>query len=288
MRQTAWFVVLGIGLAVCVGGVGCTTLKTPAGSPLSLSEYDRIVVAPVEADPKVRYPEVAVQLTHFLSGRILSSPVWSAKGPALADPPPSGPSGEAGPRAIKLAVRLRDVCFPPGPERVLFGTAFTLKCHVDVFDAQTGALLGDADIEAGHDAGGGFFRAGVVGAIIACLTPDDTGRSLGVLGMAQEIVRVLERAKTYKPPAPGPERAEPPEPKPVKETKEPKQPEQSGKPKSASDASKPAAKPSSARPGPAAPADKAKDSEPAGGGGDTKPPVEPPAADPKALEVLGV
>ncbi len=179
---------------------GCgPNLESPSGGRVSLHEYDRVGLKRVEVTTKLPNAGLSTQLATSVSGRLHCSGAWS---------PPNNLSPRRGQRPppqkqADLIVTILHASNPDKPARVLLGWQFSMTCRVEVRDHETSTVLGSAVVYAAQGPpSGGMIPAGVTGVMMNLATDNEqVDKMLLVHEMANEIVKVLERAKRYEPPA---------------------------------------------------------------------------------------
>jgi len=217
-----------LSILVLGAAAGCgPNLKAPDGTRVSLRDYDAVVVEPITMDPSINLPGLPEQLRTAILGSLRTSVFWRVPAENWAVPGlPLQASNPSPGRPVRLRVRVKKVVFPSKGESVLLGTDHCMTCQVEVHDPHTNTLLGDAEVTATHDAGGpGLLGGGVVGVLINLSAYiDGMEDQLLIHQMAEEIVKVLERARKYspppakKPPAPSQTKNPPPPEEPQAQT----------------------------------------------------------------------
>ena len=186
-----WFAAACSLVLLSQGGCG-PELKSPNGGRLSLMEYRSVALNKIEKEPGIEYEELVNLLEVLLRGQIMS----------MGDRAPDGDRSN-GHRRADVNLRILTLHCPSHSEEVWLGSSHTMACRLEVYDSETATLLGSAKLFAAATpalGNTGLLRGGLLG-VVSRAGPDLTHahRIMLVNQMAQEVVKVLERARKAHP-----------------------------------------------------------------------------------------
>jgi hypothetical protein len=200
IRHVRSFVLLVL-CSFAIAGCGGANLKDSAGERLSLSEYDRVAIKPVEVASSITLVGISDDLAAHLSRRLSESISWDEN----ADHPnPTDATKQHGfPREIDLAVKIVKARYPSRSKTIWLGAAHKMTCHLEVHDRATNTLLGSATVSSSVEplmGNAGLLNGGTIGIIgRACFDTRKHDTNSLLAHMAKDIVKVLDRAKKQHP-----------------------------------------------------------------------------------------
>lgn len=193
---------------LAIAGCGGANLKDSAGERLSLSEYDHVVIKPVEVASSITRPGISDDLAAHIHSRLSESKSWDENvgqpNPTDATPDSNDATkGNNSPREIDLAVTIVKARYPSRSKIVWLGSTHKMTCYLEVHDRATSTLLGSVTVSSSVEplmGNSGMLNGGPVGIVgRACIDTRKHDTNSLLAHMAGKIVKVLDRAKKRHP-----------------------------------------------------------------------------------------
>ena len=181
VRKSKTVVIFGLSMLLC----GCANLVDSSGNPISLSEYDSVIIEDVRVMPGVQKRQMGPLLKGHIETDLLASDAWkrgsdfnldrfaqyvetyaTTEGTLEGKPIKPAMTKEQfkkqhektveklsskmaelkGTRPVRLRIDLTKVDFPSSADQIVIGKKASANSKIYAYDPQTNKLLGTADI----------------------------------------------------------------------------------------------------------------------------------------------